>query len=42
MKLGEVAKTGPSGALQGPLKGPQMTKIAENYQNNESFNVVSS
>ena len=42
MKLGEVAKKSPSGALQGPSKGPQMTKIAENGQNNESFNVVSS
>ena len=42
MKLGEVVKKGPFGALQGPSKGPQMTKIAENGQNNESFVVVSS
>ena len=41
MKLEEVAKKSSSGALQGPSKGPQMTKIAENGQNNESFVVVS-
>ena len=42
MKLEEVAKKGPCGALQGPSKGPRMTKIAENGQNNESFIVFSS
>ena len=42
MKLGEVAKKSPSGALQGPSKGSRMTKMLENGQNNESFNVVSS
>ena len=42
MKLGEVAKIGPCGALKGPSEGPRMTKIAENDQNNESFIVVSS
>ena len=30
MKLGEVAKKGLLGALQGPSEGPRMTKIAEN------------
>ena len=42
MKSGEVAKKDPCRALQGPSKGPQMTKIAKIGQNNESFNVVSS
>ena len=37
MKSGEVAKKGPCRALQGPSKGPQMTKIAENGKNYEVF-----
>ena len=41
MELGKVAKKGPSGALQGPSKGPQITKITENAYNNKGFVVVS-
>ena len=40
MKFGEVAKKVPFGALQGPSKGPQITKIAENGKKNKGFVVV--